>query len=469
MSPTRSRCPRPASLLDVDSSGGQALPQPSHEVLVRGRPDDLVELGAIVADETDPFHHDVVGVPPLAASVEPCLDGYLDVLGQQDLGPHDGKGSVHHLARVGEPGVLVGPESREIRALEQLGEKLREFPSLGRRAWRPVAPQGTAGGLLGIEELPGNRAQARIALGRAQPRIAENIEGAIGVTTHEGGHRVCPHFVEGKHAHGEGQHAQNPPWCYPGPTVPTRRCELTTSIGELRLLEACAQPGCPICFCLTKHSREQLTALLYEQVTDLETRRRLRASWGLCNWHTWMLHELPGARVGTAIVSEDLLRRLIEQVGRAAPTTGGRRFARWLMRARARGAQRLATLYRRRPRCPVCERAGEAEQRYLQAMLTRVDHPEFRRAYAGSDGLCAPHVLRAVELVRGRGELIHLLQLTLVKWARARGELAAFIAKHDHRNARPFTDAETASCRRVLELLSGAPAIFGNDLPYRGH
>jgi hypothetical protein len=140
----------------------------------------------------------------------------------------------------------------------------------------------------------------------------------------------------------------------------------------------------------------------------------------------------------------------------------------WLMRARARGAQRLTTLYRRRSLCLVCERAGEAEHRYLQAMLTRVDDPEFRLAYAASDGLCVPHVLRAAELVRGRGALIQLLQLTVVKWARARGELASFIAKHDHRNTRPFTDAETASCRRVLELLSGAPAIFGNDLPHRG-
>ncbi|MGH7334766.1 MAG: DUF6062 family protein [Candidatus Rokuibacteriota bacterium] len=257
--------------------------------------------------------------------------------------------------------------------------------------------------------------------------------------------------------------------CYPEATVsPRRRCDLSTSIGELRLVEACAQPGCPVCFCLTQHSREQLGALLYELVTDLDTRRRLRASWGLCNWHTWMLLEVPASRAGTAILYEDLLRKLIERVGRATPPTMTKRFAPWLTHARARTAQRLAAGYRRRPRCPVCERAGEAEQRYLEAILTRVDDPEFRLAYARSGGLCAPHAMRAVELAGDRGEVKPLLQLTLVRWSRIRQELASFIAKHDHRNTRPFTDGEAASCPRALELLSGAPGLFGNDLSHRG-
>jgi hypothetical protein len=223
-----------------------------------------------------------------------------------------------------------------------------------------------------------------------------------------------------------------------------------------------------VCFCLTQHSREQLATLLYEQVTDLQTRRRLRASWGLCNWHTWMLLELPGSRAGTAILSEDLLRLLIERVGRAAATTLVGRLATWLTHARGRTAKRLAALYRRRPPCPVCERAGEAEQRYMEALLGRLDDPEFRLAYARSDGLCAPHAMRAVELVGGGRELKPLLELTLVRWSRMRQDVAGFIAKHDHRNTRPFTEAETESCRRALELLSGAPGLFGTDLPHRG-
>ncbi len=36
--------------------------------------------------------------------------------------------------------------------------------------------------------------------------------------------------------------------------------------------------------------------------------------------------------------------------------------------------------------------------------LTWVDDPEFRLAYARSGGLCVPHAMRAVELVRGGRE-----------------------------------------------------------------
>ncbi len=220
--------------------------------------------------------------------------------------------------------------------------------------------------------------------------------------------------------------------------------------------------------CLTQQSREQLTALLYEQVTDLETRRRLRASWGLCNWHTWMLLDLPGSRAGTAILAEDLLRTLIDRISRAVATTLVRRLATWLVQARVRTAQRLTALYRRRPPCPVCERAGEAEQRYIEALLGRLDDPEFRLAYARSGGLCVPHAMRAVELVGGHREMKPLLDLTLVRWSSMRQDVAGFIAKHDHRNTHPFTEAERESCRRALELLSGAPGLFGTDLPHRG-
>jgi len=177
-----------------------------------------------------------------------------------------------------------------------------------------------------------------------------------------------------------------------------------------------------------------------------------------------MLLDLQGSRSGTAILCEDLIRRLIDRVGRSAPATIASRLAQWFADTRSRATERLAARYRRRSPCPVCERVGEAEQRYLESMLTGAGEPEFRLAYARSDGLCAPHAMRAVELVHGRAGLWPLLQLTLATWSRTRQDLTAFIAKHDYRNTSPFTEAEAASCRRALELLSGGPGLFGNDL-----
>src|SRR3989441_3067414 len=75
-------------------------------------------------------------------------------------------------------------------------------------------------------------------------------------------------------------------------------------IGYFRLLDACAQRGCPACRCVRESGRLHLDALIYEQVTDADTRRRLRASWGFCNMHAWRLLEIENSYLG-----RDHLRR----------------------------------------------------------------------------------------------------------------------------------------------------------------
>jgi len=79
-------------------------------------------------------------------------------------------------------------------------------------------------------------------------------------------------------------------------------------IGFFRLVDACVAPGCPVCRCLLADSRQYLEALLYEQVNDPDVRRRLRAAWGFCGWHTWMLGDIAGSAFGSAIICDDILR-----------------------------------------------------------------------------------------------------------------------------------------------------------------
>jgi len=228
-------------------------------------------------------------------------------------------------------------------------------------------------------------------------------------------------------------------------------------VGALRLLDACGGPGCPVCQCLAQDSRRHLDGLLYELVTDPDTRRRLRRSWGFCNWHTWMLLEIPGARSGAAIIYEDLLGRLVE---RAREDTA----------APARRPSWLATPSRRpgdgqpRQTCPVCEDAAASERRYLRALLEGAGDAEVQLAYARSDGLCGPHLLHALAIGAGSAGASWLAERTAVKWGQIRDDLAHFVSKHDHRNREPFTADEAAACERAFEALSGARGLFGNDL-----
>lgn len=54
-------------------------------------------------------------------------------------------------------------------------------------------------------------------------------------------------------------------------------------VGYVRLVDACGEPGCPVRRLVTHDSRRHLDAILYEQVTDSDTRRRLRGAWGCWN------------------------------------------------------------------------------------------------------------------------------------------------------------------------------------------
>lgn len=237
-------------------------------------------------------------------------------------------------------------------------------------------------------------------------------------------------------------------------------------VGYVRLVDACRDPGCPVCRLVTQDSRRHLTAILYEQVTDPATRRRLRGSWGFCGWHAWMLLEIENAPSGAAIIYEDLIRAVIDRLRRLASRSRRAPFVSLLpwLEPRSAPGRAPSNLYRRRELCPVCESTAAAEQGYLQTLARCIREPDVRLAYAGSDGLCAPHAVGAVELVREGVELRDLLELTLEKWARVRDDLESFIREHDYRNTQPYTDADATSYTRAFELLAGARGVFGNDL-----
>jgi hypothetical protein len=238
-------------------------------------------------------------------------------------------------------------------------------------------------------------------------------------------------------------------------------------IGFFRLVDACEQDGCPVCRCVIDDGRRHLDALLYEQVNDPETRQRLRASWGLCSWHTWMLREIPGAGSGAAILYEDLLRGVIQRLRRLRDRSASRAVwpLAWIDRLLHPGARpALVGAVQRRRLCPLCIRAADAEARYVQTVLQSIGDPQFSRAYQRSAGLCVPHLLQAVERGRMGAPVTELVDRTLTKLGVLRQDLDRFVGKHDHRNGEPFTREEASACTRAFELLVGKPSLFGNDV-----
>lgn len=235
-------------------------------------------------------------------------------------------------------------------------------------------------------------------------------------------------------------------------------------VGYFRLIEACAQPGCPVCGCLVADSRAYLKAVLYEQVTDPETRRALRRSWGFCNWHTWMLADVENSAFGSAIVCEDLVTRALRRTQRRRPGPRLGAVGRWVGALLGRRRRPLlAELYERRAPCPACVDTAQTQARYLENLVHFVDDEALRAAYALSDGLCVPHVVLAVAQGRETARVETLVARTREAWTRIGRDLAAFVGKHDHRNREPCTEAEATSRARALEMLAGARGVFGRD------
>ena len=240
---------------------------------------------------------------------------------------------------------------------------------------------------------------------------------------------------------------------------------------EARLLEACARPGCAVCRCLAEDSARHLAALLHEHVTDPEVRAALRASRGLCNWHAAMLQSLPGAAFGAAIVAADLLGRergRAETLARPGAGRGTRLGAlgRWLGRGQTAGpAARRPSHGPPDRRCLVCDGVHAAERRHLEGLVRLAEDPRFADAFTQGDGICAPHLALLVEQEGGGPAVARVVAMAAERWHRLEAALERFIAKHDYRTRTPATEEEARAWRIALEMLAGAPGVFGNARP----
>jgi hypothetical protein len=217
-----------------------------------------------------------------------------------------------------------------------------------------------------------------------------------------------------------------------------------------------------------RDSRSYLDALLYEQVTDPDTRRAIRASWGFCNWHTWMLLEIEHAIFGSALIYEELVQLALsrtERLGKRAERPRARGWLSTLLGGRRRSSS--VEGYRGRAECSACATAADTERRYLATLVTLSDDGDLAAAYAQSDGLCVPHIFAVLEHDGERREARLLVDRTRERWARLGREISSFVSKHDYRNHEPYTQAEAASYARAFEMLAGAKSVFGNDLHRR--
>ena len=237
-------------------------------------------------------------------------------------------------------------------------------------------------------------------------------------------------------------------------------------IAYFQLLDACKQPGCPVCTRLEQGATRSLDALMYEQVNDPITRQRLVESHGFCNWHAWILPGIHNSALGVALIYRHLLQETLDRLQAARrdahPRTRRRRVWERLTGSRRDPIQMLAWRDRK-TRCPMCGFARHAERDDLTTILEYIGEPGFAEAFSRSSGLCLPHVYLAMTIGRDHPHLRTLLAVQEARWKDLVWELEEFARKFDYRYADEAKGRETSSWHRVLEVFTGRSALFGPE------
>lgn len=230
------------------------------------------------------------------------------------------------------------------------------------------------------------------------------------------------------------------------------------------IIEACAQPGCPMCRLMADIDRRYLTSIMHETVTDPDIRIKLRRSQGFCHQHTWGLPNAgAGARLGVAIIYHDFLGRIAETLKQGDFKPAGGLSLRRAKENFNRHEPALATsavVQQLKPEapCPACLHHDELETISIITLVEMLAKEDERvlSALKASEGLCIPHLRRALELTRHDNAFKQLTAMTLAKISALQTELAEFARKNDHRFlGEALTEQEASSWRRALDFMVG--------------
>ena len=226
-----------------------------------------------------------------------------------------------------------------------------------------------------------------------------------------------------------------------------------------QLLEACQEPGCPVCR-MEQHSVERyLDNHFYENVNSPKWRDKLRTSLGFCHEHAWLaVNKRLGDALGFSIIYRDVVTHILSDLdrGRTAPPARGLAA---MLRQVPEGARTLVesmlSAITPRKRCPACDYRDETNRSTLSILLEGLKSIEMEHALEASHGLCLPHLRQALEHVRDAGVSETLLHLHRSKLERLRSELGEFIHKNDYQRIEQGFGEERDAWLRAITMVAG--------------
>jgi hypothetical protein len=220
-----------------------------------------------------------------------------------------------------------------------------------------------------------------------------------------------------------------------------------------KLLEACREPGCPVCRLEQQGVERYLDNQFYENVNSPAWRDRLRASRGFCHEHAWLaVNRRLGDALGFSIIYHDIANSLLRALNEdAGPARAPRRAA--SLRERV---ERLLVVLTPRKRCPVCEHREEVTRNILSGLVEDLPTTEMTDALQESQGLCLPHLRQALGYVKDGSVYETLLTIHRTKLENLKNELAEFIRKNDYQAIKEGFGTEGDAWLRAIAIVAGS-------------
>jgi hypothetical protein len=226
------------------------------------------------------------------------------------------------------------------------------------------------------------------------------------------------------------------------------------------LLEACPKPGCPVCRLVRETAEHFLDGLFYEMVNDAGMRRQLRRSLGFCKDHVRVLLDTHlRDPLGLTNIYHDMLDKILSDLLLASlpkPETGVFETSRGhLPKNLARQVESLRQSLSPYERCPACRLQEQSISLSIELLVNNLEDETLYQALGASDGLCLPHLLRALEQIQTEDQFVKLVTTSVSKIRILRDELAEFLRKSDYRFSKEGFGEKGNAYKRVMELLIG--------------
>ncbi|MEL7436197.1 MAG: DUF6062 family protein [Chloroflexota bacterium] len=222
------------------------------------------------------------------------------------------------------------------------------------------------------------------------------------------------------------------------------------------LLQAFAEPRCPICAMVLRDLQKDMDTLLLERINNVPTHLAFRAGRGLCNGHAHRLIQAKGGALGIAVMYESTMVELMKDVSKAANSSGG-----GFLRGGSAGTKAADTL-EPTGACLMCDAMTKNENFYVNIISENVRDSELQPAFADSTGgVCLPHGRLVLRQLSSKDDVNAFMALQQPKWAELQTHLQKYIEQNDNNVPQHKMGVERDSWSRAIRYLSGDEGVFG--------